>query len=195
MFPIDLSSAAVRSTPFPCFTLSPAISEELEHNLLRWFENGAPWKLAVADFYEQYELDLRDVPDIPPTVRPLFSSTTLEYLRAGVGALLNATLGPQIDITAHKLARSQKIRIHNDARPNGETHRLLIQINRGWDQSWGGLLMLFKGAKVNTLTEVIAPLSRSAFGFEISEASHHAVSEVYHGHRYTLVFSFYARRA
>ena len=98
-------------------------------------------------------------------------------------------------ITAHKLNRTQRIRVHNDARPGGETHRLLIQLNRGWDEAYGGLLMLFGGPEVETLSHVIVPVSRSAFGFEITEASHHAVSKVYQGDRYTLVFSFYARRA
>ncbi|QHN05363.1 2OG-Fe(II) oxygenase [Granulicella sp. WH15] len=102
---------------------------------------------------------------------------------------------PQIDITAHKLNRTQKIRIHNDARPDGETHRFLIQLNRGWSDENGGMLMLFRGPEVETLEDVILPTSRSAFGFEISPASYHAVSQVHQGDRYTLVFSFYAHRS
>jgi hypothetical protein len=100
-----------------------------------------------------------------------------------------------MDITAHKLNRSQKIRIHNDARPDGETHRFLIQLNRGWNEANGGLLMLFRGPEVEMLDDVIVPTSRSAFGFEISAASYHAVSQVYQSDRYTLVFSFYADRS
>ena len=195
MTPIDLSSAAVRSAPFPCFTVAQAISEELEQHLLRWFEDRAPWKLAVMDFYEQYEFDFRDVIDLPNPLKQLFSQATLTRLRADVGALLGTSLGPQIDITAHKLNRTQKIRIHNDARPDGETHRFFVQLNRGWDEANGGLLMLFGGPEVETLNEIIIPTSRSAFGFEISKSSHHAVSQVHQGDRYTLVFSFYAQRA
>ena len=193
--PIDLSSAAGRSVPFECFTVDQAISEELEHHLLQWFDDGAPWKLAVTDFYEQYEFDLRDVIEVPESLKQLFSQVALAKLRSDVGALLGVTLGPNIDVTAHKLNRTQTIRIHNDARPDGETHRLLIQLNRGWCEANGGLLMLFGGRDVGTLSDVILPVSRSAFGFEISEDSHHAVSKVYQGDRYTLVFSFYARRA
>jgi Rps23 Pro-64 3,4-dihydroxylase Tpa1-like proline 4-hydroxylase len=195
MTPIDLSSAAVRSVPFLCFTVAQAISKEMERHLLRWFEDGAPWKLAVMDFYEQYEFDLRDVIEVPEPLKQIFSPVTLTQLRADVGALLDTSLGSQIDITAHKLNRTQKIRIHNDARPDGETHRLLIQLNRGWNEANGGLLMLFGGPEVGTLNDIIVPISCSAFGFEISESSYHAVSKVYEGDRYTLVFSFYARRA
>jgi Rps23 Pro-64 3,4-dihydroxylase Tpa1-like proline 4-hydroxylase len=194
MSPLDLSSAISRTRPFPCFTVPQVISKELEDALLAWFESEAPWRLAVMDFYEQYEFDFRDV-DLPSTLKPLFSEDTLSELRQNVGALLGTPLKSQMDITAHKLNRSQKIRIHNDARPDGETHRLLIQLNRGWNDENGGLLMLFRGPEVEMLDDVIVPTSRSAFGFEISSASYHAVSQVYQSDRYTLVFSFYAERS
>ena len=193
MSPLDLSSAVSRSQPFPCFTVAQAVSLELEHELLEWFESDAPWRLTVMDFYEQYEFDFEDVA-LPPSLKPLFSEKTLSELRQTVGRLLSASLKPQIEITAHRLNRSQRIRIHNDARPDGETHRLLVQLNRGWNDSNGGLLMLFRGPEVETLNDVILPTSRSAFGFEISIASYHAVSQVHQGDRYTLVFSFYADR-
>jgi hypothetical protein len=188
---VDLSSAAVRAHPFRCFTIAQAISEELEDALLTWFESEAPWQLVVMDFYQQYEFNFKDV-ELPPSLRPLFSESTFEELRDNVGALLGASLKPQIDITAHKLNRTQRIRIHNDAQPDGETHRLLIQLNRGWDEANGGLLMLFRGPEVEALEDIIPPTSRSAFGFEISNASYHAVSQVHNGERYTIVFSFHA---
>jgi Rps23 Pro-64 3,4-dihydroxylase Tpa1-like proline 4-hydroxylase len=191
--PLDLSSAAVRGQPFPCFTVAEVLSEETEQTILKWFELHAPWRLAVMDFYEQYEFDFKDV-TLPKNLEHLVSECTLNRLRENVGALLGASLKAQIDITAHKLNRAQKIRIHNDARPDGETHRLLVQLNRGWNDSNGGLLMLFRGPEVEMLDDIIPPTSRSAFGFEISNASYHAVSQVHHGDRYTLVFSFYAHR-
>ena len=174
--------------------MAQVISKQLEQALLAWLEVEAPWRLAVMDFYEQYEFDFGDV-DIPANLKPLFSQSTLDDLRRNIGTLLGASLTPKVDITAHRLNRSQKIRIHNDARPNGETHRFLIQLNRSWNEANGGLLMLFRGPEVETLDDVIPPTSRSAFGFEISAASYHAVSQVHGGDRYTLVFSFYADRS
>jgi Rps23 Pro-64 3,4-dihydroxylase Tpa1-like proline 4-hydroxylase len=191
--PVDLSAAVSHSQPFPHFTVAFAISSELEQDLLAWFESEAPWRLAVMDFYEQYEFDFRDVA-LPEGLQDLFSESTLKYLRQHVGTLLGTSLRPEVEITAHKLNRSQKIRVHNDARPEGETHRLLIQLNRGWTEENGGLLMLFRGPEVETLDAIITPVSRSALGFEISTASWHAVSQVYQGDRFTLVFSFYADR-
>ncbi len=193
MSPLDLSTAISRSHPFHCFTVARVVSKELEQTLLAWFETEAPWRLTIMDFYEQYEFDFQDV-ELPSELKPLFSLDSLDELRQNVGMLLGAALKPQIEITAHKLNRSQKVRIHNDARPDGETHRLLVQVNRGWSEENGGLLMLFRGPEVETLDDIIAPTSRSAFGFEISTASYHAVSQVHQGDRYTLVYSFYADR-
>jgi hypothetical protein len=48
--------------------------------------------------------------------------------------------------------------------------------------------MLFRGPEVELLDHLISPTSRSAFGFEISNASYHAVSQVHDNYRYTLVF-------
>ena len=194
MSPLDLSSAILRSQPFQCFTVAQVVSKQLEQTLLGWFESEAPWRLSVMDFYEQYEFDFENV-ELPAELKPLFSQDSLDELRQNVGMLLGASLKPQMEITAHKLNRSQKIRIHNDARPDGETHRLLVQVNRGWSEANGGLLMLFRGPEVETLDDIIAPTSGSAFGFEISTASYHAVSQVHQGDRYTLVYSFYADRA
>ena len=194
MSPLDLSSAILRSQPFPCFTVAQVVSKQLELTLLGWFESEAPWRLTVMDFYEQYEFDFQDV-ELPAELKPLFSQDSLDELRQNIGMLLGAALKPHIEITAHKLNRSQKIRIHNDARPDGETHRFLVQVNRGWSEANGGLLMLFRGPEVETLDDLISPTSGSAFGFEISTASYHAVSRVHQGDRYTLVYSFYADRA
>lgn len=190
---INLTSAARSDKPFPYFASERAISETMERDLLTWLEREAPWRLAVMDFYEQYEFDFANV-SLPPTLQPMVSQATIDLLRADLERLLGGKLTSQVDITAHKLNRTQKIRIHNDARPDGETHRFLIQLNREWSESRGGLLMLFRGPEVEMLENIIRPVSGSAFGFRISGKSYHAVSQVREGDRYTLVFSFYEDR-
>ena len=86
--------------------------------------------------------------------------------------------------------------IHNDFIEEGESHRILIQLNRGWLDEQGGLLMLFGSSSPGDVQRVIRPLHRSAFGFSISDCSYHAVSTIAEGERYTLVYSFgHARRS
>jgi hypothetical protein len=94
-----------------------------------------------------------------------------------------------VDIGGHLLKPGQTIRIHNDYLDGNETHRLLIQLNRGWGVKQGGLLM----QRSESLVKTIIPAHRSGFAFEISRASFHAVSTIADGERFTLVYTYRAR--
>ena len=80
----------------------------------------------------------------------------------------------------------------DDYLENGETHRLVVQLNRGWTAGDGGYFLLFGDDTPEDLRVVLAPMSRQALLFEISHRSHHAVSKVVRGERYSIVYSFYA---
>ncbi len=192
--PIDLSNARVETAPFAHFYAEDVLDVEAAEAALNWFEDGAPWRLTVADFYEQHEFSLLDSTP-PPSVAPLRDSDTLSRMRRDVGLLLAADLSDVVDVTVHKLSQGQRIRIHNDYIPGCETHRLLIQLNRGWSEDQGGMLMLFGGPMPEDLRRIVPPGHRTALGFAISPDSHHAVSAVYSGQRYTLVYSFYGRQS
>ncbi len=91
-----------------------------------------------------------------------------------------------------KLVNGHTIRLHNDFIPGRETHRLLIQLNRNWQDENGGFLLFFNSSAPEDIHRVIHPVHNSSVGFAISPKSNHAVSTVYNGERYTLVYSFYA---
>lgn len=188
--PIDLTRARVELAPFPHFYAEDVLEAGVAEAALRWFEAAAPWQLTVADFYEQYEFSLLHA-EPPPDVALLSDARTLVRLREDVGSLLGAELGDPVDVTVHKLTSSQRIRIHNDYIPGRETHRLLIQLNRGWADEQGGMLMLFGGPRPEDVRRIVPPVHRTSLGFAISQDSHHAVSAVYSGERHTLVYSFY----
>ena len=82
------------------------------------------------------------------------------------------------------VAHGQTIKIHNDYLGAEESHRLLIQLNEGWEASQGGLLMLFGAAEPESLQGVLLPVHGSGFAFEISPKSFHAVSSIVGGERY-----------
>ena len=187
---VDIRSVRMKDKPFSCFTIENAVSELIEQRLLAWFEQSAPWKLRVADFYEQYEFSFDDLV-LPADIQPVFSSSSVQQIRHEMEKHFRTKLRANVEITAHQLTNNQTIRVHNDFRSNGETHRFLIQLNRGWEEQNGGYLMLFRGDSVESVDCIIPPYSRSGFGFEISHSSHHAVSKVHSGNRYTIVFSFY----
>ena len=157
---------------------------------IAWLENDAPWALTTADFYEQYEFSFRDVV-VPTCLLQFICPSTLTLLRRLMGNQFGQSLSECVDVTAHKLVRRQTIRIHNDFIPEGESHRLLLQLNRGWKPEHGGYLMLFSGPEPEFLSKVIEPLNGSIQAFSISPLSYHAVSTVHSGERFTLVYSFY----
>lgn len=112
-------------------------------------------------------------------------------LRRNVEQLFGVSLSSKVDISAHKLVGAQVIKIHNDYIPGQETHRVLIQLNRGWEEANGGILMIFSNRNPESLASAFLPLNNSAFAFEISPKSYHAVSTIKYGERYTIVFSFF----
>lgn len=178
--------------PYPHAVSPKALNSDDAEKILHWFETSAPWKLVEESFYEQYEFSLRDVTP-PSDIAPLFSKESLRYLTLLVEKWFCASLSDKVDVTAHKLVAGQTIRIHNDFIPGQETHRVLIQFNRGWKDENGGMLMLFGSMNPTDIKQVFRPIHNSGVAFEISKKSLHAVSTIHGGERFTLVFSFFEK--
>jgi hypothetical protein len=183
--------AAVRSaTPFPHLRVNEILRRDDADRVLLWFQKEAPWKLTVADFYEQYEFSLlnsRLAIGMERLIDADFIGTTAWNIQRSFEVDCKLEL---VDVTAHKLISGQTIRIHNDFIGSDETHRLLIQLNAGWTTNQGGLLMLFSSDAPESLQSVLLPTHGSGFAFEISPISFHAVSSINTGERYTLVYTF-----
>lgn len=190
---IAVHKADLRTEPFPHVTHPAPLPAMLCAAALTWMETTAPWRLRIASFYEQWELHL-EPSVLPVELTAILATETIDRLRTEIlTPLTNARLS-LTEITAHKLVPGQTIRVHNDYLDGGESHRLLIQLNRGWDDAQGGLLMLFGSASPEDVRRILRPVNRSAMAFQISPQSFHAVSTIRQGHRYTLVYSFTAER-
>jgi Rps23 Pro-64 3,4-dihydroxylase Tpa1-like proline 4-hydroxylase len=187
----SVTIADVRAEPFAHSTATEALSDELAAATLRWMERDARWKLRVADFYEQWELHL-DHSNVPEPLQSLLEPAFVENLaRTMFGPIVAGDI-ELCEVTAHKLLEGQTIRLHNDYLEDAESHRILIQLNQGWRDDQGGLLMLFGSDSSADVRRIVRPLHRSAFAFPISDRSFHAVSTIAQGQRYTLVYSFRA---
>lgn len=180
----------LESTPFRYGLLSECLSQDVSSALLKWLETDAPWSLRVADFYEQHEFSFDDTV-LPSSIAGVFASGPMEELRRRVEQLFDVSLSSRIDVTAHRLTHGQRIRIHNDFIPGEESHRLLIQLNRGWQDANGGLLVFFNSNNPSDVHRILRPLHNSGVVFEISPASLHAVTPIQDGQRFTLVLSFF----
>lgn len=188
-----LEAVELRDAPFRYFLARRGLAPDVEQALLEWFETDAPWQLVETDFYEQYEFQMLDVA-LPESVSPLTSPDNLSTLRREMAEIFDVAFDEQILVVAHKLVPGQRIAIHNDYLVGKETHRLTIQLNRGLRDEDGGLFLLFNSFEPSDIHRIIRPVCGSVIGFEIGENSHHAVSLLHGGERYTLVYSFYAKR-
>ncbi len=188
---VDLSSARLETDPFPFAVVPDALCGDVEQAALSWFDHAAPWHLTEESFYSQHEFDMRDV-ELPSDIARLAAGATLAALRELISELFHRRLRTTVDMTAHRLTAGQRIRIHDDYLEGGATHRLIVQLNRGWTAGDGGHLLLFGGREPEDVRVVLAPVSKQALIFEISRRSHHAVSEVARGERYSIVYSFHA---
>ena len=188
MFP-ELESVEFRLFPFENFLGQTALPDG-GAEWLDWLEKEAPWELTVTEFYEQYEFGLPH-PSQTPSIGRLAAPETLSALKHQMLKYFGQPLAERVDVTAHKLVPKQTIRLHNDYIPGKESHRLLLQLNKGWKPGHGGYLMFFHGSEPEMASDIIEPVSGSVQAFAISQRSHHAVSTVHAENRFTIVYSFY----
>lgn len=191
----DLTPPELLNAPFPHFSVPQFLPIDRADELLNWFETTPAWRRHVEDgFYDTYDLDLHQA-KLPVPLTSLLSDETIRLLRLYMEESFGTRLTHHVDVMGHKLQVGQVIRVHSDYGPVGQTHRLVIQVNRQWSAEQGGILMLFDREdpdETEGINRYYLPANRSAVGFEISPFSHHAVSPVVSGDRYTLVYSFYA---
>ena len=187
----DPDSLRVFKEPFPYFTAAATLGQDSVSSILSWFEAVASWKLVETDFYEQHELDWGGDESQTPLAF-LTNPAFLEKVRKEAKDLFGISFSDRVEWTVHKLLPGQRIRIHNDLLTGGETHRVILHMNRGWSLSKGGFLLFFNSPDPWDVHRVLMPLNGSLVGFEISEKSSHAVSLVHEGERFAIVYSLYA---
>lgn len=190
---IVLKPNEIRTSPFPHFIQRKILDDRVAHMLLDWFESRAPWEpKEIPDFYRLANLRLREK-DLPPHVAPLASFRTYDVIACQMESIFGVRLLRNVDISAHRLRDGESMGVHTDYGPVGQTHRLLIQLNRGWTMQNGGMLMLFdeeSPSAPSSAHRYYLPISQSGFGFAISTNSFHAISPIIGQDRYTLVYSF-----
>jgi Rps23 Pro-64 3,4-dihydroxylase Tpa1-like proline 4-hydroxylase len=186
----DFSASKFASDPFPHMRIPQILRPEEADRALGWMQRKAPWALRVESFYQQYEFSFLSI-DPEPEVQGLLIPSFTEVVRGALAKAFAVQGELQlVDIGAHLLRPGQAIRIHNDYLDGEETHRLLIQLNSGWDVKQGGLLMLFVDGNPDSLAKSIRPTHGNGFAFEISQTSFHAVSPISDGERFTLVYTY-----
>lgn len=177
--------------PFPFFVVPQLFDVDFASNISKLLRAEDEWAFIEADFYEQYETS---VYDLPPTnlLRALVEPITITAIKNQLCLQFNQPNLAMSDATLHRLAPGQSIGIHNDYIPGKETHRLIVHFSEQWVDSNGGYFVIFSNSSADSVHELVKPILNSAIGFEISEQSHHAVSQVFDSDRYSVVYSFSA---
>ena len=180
--PVDL--------PFRYATFERCLSRTTCDAVLAWFEHDAPWHLSTTDFYEQYEFSCWDSDSAVASF--LTSDEVIQRVSSTMSQIFGHTFEDEVSVVCHRLVAPQKIGIHNDFLAEQESHRMVIQLNRGLSDGDGGILMLFNSEDPTDIHRLLRPVNRSGLVFEISPTSNHAVSRIHGGIRYTLVYSLRA---
>jgi len=186
---LNLSSTVVYNTPFPHFSSTSVFTDGFESVIYDWLQSTLEWELVETDFYEQYEFSLLNI-ELPNDKKCLIETHFLNLIKNKFCEAFQFSKFKLVDVVAHKLVNSQHIGVHNDYINGEETHRLVLNFNPDWTEENGGYLLLFNSSKVDDMSKVVSPVNNSAFGFEISKKSHHAVSKIYDFIRYSIVYTF-----
>lgn len=159
--------------------------------LLRWLEQLDGWTSTTGAFYQVREIDLTQV-EPPEGLADIFSPAALSALREQLGPLFGCHFQRRMRIVAHLMNSGHGAGIHSDD-PRGieETHRMIITL--GWRSpvGRGGLFGVFARRSPASLVRLIAPLHNRCVLFEATDRSHHAVTDVRRGARFSIVLSFW----
>src|SRR5262245_35130072 len=141
-----------------------------------------------ASLFTQYELGFSKFRHCIE-IQGLWDPAVLARLCAQAGKAFGFPVSRRINISAHKLVSGQHASVHTDNEP-GETHRLVVQLNRRRANESGGNLTLLSGPTPADIAVVFKQASNSAVGFGLGPASHHAIGRVRTGTRFTVIYTF-----
>ena len=189
----DSRRIAFFSEPFPHFACPEFLDAATADALLAWLE-ARPWRPVGLDGYDGYCDAPLTASNLPEALSGLVAPAFLVQLRQLMAQFFAIDSSGHVRVTAHRILTGGALSAHTDVSRIRFTHRLLVQLNRGWKPEYGGLLRLHDGiphAGQETLWKSVPPIHRSGFAFEVSQRSFHSVTPVLHGQRYTLSYTFY----
>lgn len=187
-----LVNAGMRLAPFPHFVCARPLAPDVADAAYTWLDEHAPWDRHTSDFYDQFGCDLISL-KLPRLLHHhLVSPIVLQRMRQRLEALFSVPLADIYSVVAHRLVPGQGIGVHTDAPADGtETYRMVVHVGPGFRDASGGHLMFFRSKDRHDAASAFRSIHNTAVGFELSERSHHAVTDIVAGVRYTLVYSFW----
>jgi hypothetical protein len=190
---IAFETVVRKNVPYPHIVSPRFYTERFAEILLTWLESEPTWRLKDTPHYAQYEFGFSEFKRCTQ-IQGLWDGAVLARMRDGVGRAFGIPVSSHINISAHKCIPGQHAYIHTDKVP-GETHRIVVQLNRGRADNSGGNLILLTGPKPADMDVVFKQISNSAVGFGLGTKSYHAVGRVHTGTRFTVIYTFLSETA
>lgn len=189
-----LRDAQYSPSPFPHFAMEEVFDGSTAAALLDWLERDATWVPTGRDWYVQH--GCKGVADrlSETAAAAVASPEAFRIIRRHMERVFSRKLSAgRFDLTASRMLPGHHIAPHNDRPANDtETHRFIVNLNRGFEDENGGHLILFDREDPEGTAVIMRPLHNSAAAIEFSARSWHCVNEVRAGTRYALLYSFWA---
>ncbi|MBS0160843.1 MAG: 2OG-Fe(II) oxygenase [Nitrospira sp.] len=177
--------------------LDDVVDEASAEHLALLAETEDRWKLHEEWFFSQNDFTW---------VRRQFEKSPIGELLPPTAALVsvgkklfenqfNSVIGNHFTVIGHKMVPGQIVGIHNDSpeqdRGRMENFRLVFYVDRNFEDSQGGHLILFGSRNNSDVLDAVRPVFNSAVLMQLSDTSFHGVNRIKQGTRYSIVVSYW----
>ncbi len=175
----------VEREPFTHVKAASVLNAEQAEYLLNALDR-TEWRRRKESFAEF------DVPE-DPTVREelqdrLVQSCASDEVRGWLEEAVGAPLAADVIVDLHRYGPGTGIGVHTDG-PVRQA-RFVLNLNRFWEPSQGGIWVLSARADLKAPVQFIPPLHNTGFGFLTTPASYHALSERQASVAYSVILGF-----
>ncbi|MEV5000522.1 2OG-Fe(II) oxygenase [Nocardioides sp. LML1-1-1.1] len=180
--------------PFPHFIWDAVYRPEVAQSILSWLQAFPGWEGREQPHWKASAFALKPT-DVPTSLQPVFSATSLRFLRTRMEEAYSRPFDNAIKVEAYRHGRGDQTTIHTDYEPGKTvfTHRLITYFADPSDEVGGGDLRLFEeGSSGPVEARRYAATHNLASSLEFGPSSFHQVAAVTRGLRYSLVWSFTA---
>lgn len=173
--------------PFPHILWSNFLPPLIADQALSWLETVHIWKREESNLHLYDSFNLSDI-HIPGAVGSVVSAYFLGHMRRSLEETLQVRLSSVVRVQVHRLLLGYRIGVHTDAQ--AREVRVVVTLCRSYPVLSGGELILFALPDECQKRRAYPPLHNQAIGFKTGAATPHAVSQVYDGTRFSLIYRF-----
>ncbi|PZN82697.1 MAG: hypothetical protein DM484_05995 [Candidatus Methylumidiphilus alinenensis] len=188
-----IAGGELKSYPYPHLIIDGLFPAAEAADLRDWLRSKASWWLQERDFYTHYSCNnLDDCPLVAdghvlsPAVRSIMATRLAERFNIALDTR-------HVSLCAHRMQAGHGIGVHNDDPVLGtEALRLMVTLNdEDYKHRDGGQFCLFASSDPSSLTAIMGSIHNLGVAFLLGDNSYHAVNDVSHGERLSLVFGFW----